>query len=182
MATYLGAHPAREGALDADARAHIEEERQAYNRRCLLVVAPILFGIHVLVAISFSRIKGTTPAHALWIYWLVRLHAGMAGVAVLLFLAATLRDGFLVSFLRPRLGDVATALYVLFGAVVNANAQRAHPALNMFVLANFAAAIVYRARPSVYAASLTVGSGVLITGVLVLQPDASIAIVNTITC
>ena len=171
--------PERE--LDADARAHIEDERQAYNRRCLLVVAPILFGIHVLVAVGFSRIQGTTPAHVLWIDWLVRLHAGMAGVAVLLFLAAAMRDGFLVSFLRPRLGDVAAALYVLFGAVVNANAQRAHPALNLFVLANFASAIVYRARPSVFAVSLGIGCGVLVTGVIVFQPDASVAIVNAIT-
>jgi Protein kinase domain len=169
-----------EWQLDAETRARIDDERQAYNRRTVFVVVPILLGLHVLVALGFSRVHGTTPADARWIYWLVRLHAGMAVVAALLFVAA-LRESQRATFLRPWLGDLTAALYVLFGAIVNANGQRAHAALNMFVLSNFAVAIVFRARPWVFLVSLAAGCGVVVTGALALHPDASIAVVNAIT-
>jgi hypothetical protein len=157
-----------EGALDAEARRAFEREAQESNARIfrwhMLVLAPA----HLLAAAFFVGRHEVDPVKIAWVTGVIRLDAtfcalGLAAAAV----AWTGRPAWAWRVL----GDVVGALYLLGAAATSANAARAHPTLNMFVIGALFSAFFLRMRLRVYVPALLVAAGMLLAGIVFFQRD-----------
>jgi serine/threonine protein kinase len=161
-----------EVAFDADGRRVFEREARESNARIFRWLPVLLAPAHLLAAAFFlgrseSEI-GVGAARIAWVAWMVRLDMilGAIGIAA----AAVAWAGRPVWAWRA-LGDVTGSLYLLGCAAVSANAQAAHPNMNLFVLTALSTAVFLRMRLRVYLPALLVAAGAVLAGIALLQRD-----------
>jgi Protein kinase domain len=155
---------APERSLGPEERRALAAEWEASNRKTVLAVAPLMVVVHLLGALSFP----SESAHQAWVEGVIRLHLAAAPFSLVLFLLAW-RTRW------RRLGEAMALGYLLFGALLAANAQRSHGAVHAFVVCALASAVLFRIPAALYVPSLVAGCALVIAGVFHFQRDASVA-------
>ncbi len=154
----------------------LEDERQSHNLRRARLYAPTLLTVHLLVA-ALSLSAPHSEAERRFRHGLLTLHGGMIPVVVLLGVIAYLpgRAG------RRFMGEVFAFSYCIWGALVALNAQRLHTAINAYIIVLLAVAVGVRLRIWPALASMGCALGMLLVGLVYVQPDAGIRFATTIT-
>jgi serine/threonine-protein kinase len=158
-------------------RAFLEEARES-NARILRWLACVLVPVHLIVVVVFYRNPETDPTRVTWLAWHVRLHAIQA---VLGILAAVVAWRGRPPVLWRALGEWVGMAYFLGAAALSANAQRAHPNLNGFVIAAISIALFLRMRAAVFGAALFAAAGIVLAGIAGFQTDARAQLVDVMS-
>jgi len=166
----IGAALYPEGACDAEGRRAFEEEAREANARVVHWLAYVLAPLCVAAVVIFLRRPESDPARAAWRFWTIGIMATLGALGVVAAIVA--RKGRPAALWR-RLGDAWGALQFLGAAAMSANAQRAHPNLNAFVISAFATAFFLRMRPRMFALALAGGAGLVIAGIGHFRADAT---------
>jgi serine/threonine-protein kinase len=163
-----------ERALGDEDRRAVQAELEAYNRRAAQILAPVVVVVHAASALTYGRVQPSGPAEAEWLHGLQWMHGAMVPFSVLLWCWTVWEraPG------RRYLGELVAAVYVLFGAVLSANAQRTHTALNAYLGAVLASGVLLRARPAVFVPIVVAGCATVATAAARLQPLRSVAMAN----
>src|SRR5262245_51570204 len=129
-----------EGACDDDGRRAFEEEAQEANARIVRWLPGVAGPMNALAVVVFLRRLGVDAA-AGWVSWLVGLNAVVALLAIPALIVAW--RGRPAAVWRG-LGDLGGAIALLGAAARSANAQRAHPNINLYLGAMFVIACFVR--------------------------------------
>ena len=167
-----------EGGCDAEERRVLEEEAREGNAR---VVIWLSYGLVPLCLATLVVVLGepeSDPTRVAWQRGVVRIVATFAvlGIAP----ALVVRRG------RPEalwhsLGDVLGSVYVLCASAMSANAQRAHPNINVFLITVIGVAFLLRMTPWVFALALAAGGGLVAAGIERFQPNVVARHVNELS-
>jgi tRNA A-37 threonylcarbamoyl transferase component Bud32 len=151
-----------EGDADAGWRRAFDQEAQESNARIVCWAAGVLVPLHVLAMLAFALRPEPDPTRAAWVFWMTRIHALQAVTTTLAALVAWRRWP---APLWRVLGDVVGVVGLLGAAVMSANAQRAHPNLNVFIIAAISIAVILRVRPGVFGAALLAAAAIVLGGI-----------------
>ena len=150
------------GLGDAETRAAFERESAQINARNTKLALPALAALLVVMIWVFARASAPTPAHAAWLLWLTRMHAGLLAGAIVAWIA-------LRTSRSPRVGIVvgesAGAVYLIVTSLMVVNVLPVQPNMNMFTAAAMGTAYIVHMRPRVYAAALLAGTGIVTAGI-----------------
>jgi signal transduction histidine kinase len=156
-----------EGAFDADGRRAFEHEAEESNARIARWFPFVAVPVNALAIVALRR-GAEDEVGAAWTFWLVSLSAAFAAIAVLIGIVAWRRRP---AALWRASGELLGVVGLLLAAARSANAQRAHPNINVFIGAAFATAFFLRLRPGVFAAALLGAGAVVLGGMVRFQPD-----------
>lgn len=170
--------PARD--LSPAALARLEQERQHHNLRRARLYAPLLLVVHVGIATGHLLVPPTSPAETQWRAGLVTLHAAMAPVALLVGIAAWVREGR-IPFLQRHVGEILAVPYAVWGALLALNAQRIHTAINPYVMTILAVAAGVRLRVLGHSVAIFGALGVLLALYPTVQPHDGIRRATSLT-
>jgi serine/threonine-protein kinase len=149
-----------EGACDAETRRAFEDEARESNARTLRWAVWVAAPVNAIPVVVFLRRPQEDPANTAWVFWLVSFNTVLATLWIVGAIVAWRRRP---AALWRALGDLAGMLILLGSAARSANAQRAHPNLNLFVAGALATAFFLRMRPRIFAPAL-LGAAVLVLG------------------
>ncbi len=154
----LGAiHP--EHAADESTRIAFLDEAKESNAQTARWMGLLAGPLHGLVIVVFLFSHETEPNRVSWLSWLIGINA---------VLLSLLPIGAIVAWTgKPAaawgvLGDLGGAVYLIGGAAMTANAQRAYPNVNIFVITAFFTAFRLRMRPSVFVVMLVTGTALVL--------------------
>lgn len=173
----LGAiHP--EGAADESTRRAFLEEGKESNAQTARWIGLLLGPLHALVIIVFLFFHETEPQRMAWLQWLVGINVVLlAMLPVCATVAWTRRPAALYG----ALGDIGGVVYLIGGAAMTANAQRAYPNVNMFVLTAFFTALRLRMRPSIFVVTLLGCVGLVLVCMARLRSETATRAVDYLT-
>src|SRR5689334_15541611 len=120
-----------EGASDAEGRRMFEEEAHQGNARILHWLTYVLSPICATAVVVFLRRPEIDPARVAWQLWAIGILAALGTVG--LGVAIVARRGRPAAVWRA-LGDGWGTVQFLGAAAMSANAQRAQPNLNAFLI------------------------------------------------
>jgi hypothetical protein len=170
--------------LDAEARDEFERYRLQHHLGYLRVILPLLLLGHLGAAGYFSWLPRASWRQVLWLDALVRLHGVAAAfVAVVLFAVTASPSEIRAAAWRVGLFEALLRFYPLFGALVSANAQRAHSGYGFFVFCAMASALATTGARSALVVNLG-AAALLAVAIVRAQPDPALrgAAALTVLC
>jgi hypothetical protein len=159
-----------EGMCEADWRRAFADETQESSARMVRWVACAGVPVNLLSVGVLLRRSADDPAGAAWVFWVVSFNTM---IAALMSLAAIIAWSRRPAALWRVLGDLVGVLCLLGAAVRSANAQRAHPNINLFVAGTFVTALLLRMRPKVFAPALLGAAALVLGGIRHFRPDGA---------
>jgi serine/threonine-protein kinase len=159
--------PAR--ACDAESRALLDHEAHEGNARVLEALAYLLTPLCVIANVVVFLRPETEPARVAWRTSMIGITATTGTLAILAAVVARRRTP---AALWRALGDGWGVVSFLGAAAMSANAQRAVPNINVFVMSAFAVAFFLRMTPRLFALALALGVGLIIGAIERFRPDA----------
>ena len=151
-ATLDAVHPDR--GDDDRLRRISREEAAESNAHTVRWLVPFLAPMHAIVIGVLLSSHETNALRVAWLSWLVSINAIVLGCGLVASFVAWRRRS---SAIYAVLGDIGGVVYLLGAAAMTANAQRAYPNLNIFLVTALFTAIRLRMRPAVYVVSLLAG-------------------------
>jgi eukaryotic-like serine/threonine-protein kinase len=157
-----------ERTLDDADRQAVADELDGYNHRVMRILAAVAALINVANIVVYSTLTSENPAYRDWIDNVIRIH----------LVALVLAPLFVVT---RRSAAPGALFYVLFGALLSANAQRAHGAVHAFSITALGSAVLVRTRPWQFILTLLAGCVLVSVAAFRLQPDPTLASASAIT-